>query len=269
MPKNWVLRATQLRTVSQLDRAIQEGTVSALRQALPYSCDLELLGADLAIAFVQLSPTERTLDFLRSNPPHTLPAAWARALVGLFVSNTDANAALAMYSMHVLDTHSAAILLDIPWPRAPQDLDQGQRSDASRAEGMQPLRLLDVGAGDGAVTAELAPLFSEVMTTEVSRPCVRAICKRGFACTATSDLAVLTDMPQWDVVSCFNVLDRCSCPLDLLAGIRRLTKPQSGRVLLAVVLPFRPFVECGALGRRQDPKQRLPVTLMRRRKSRP
>ena len=171
--------------------------------------------------------------------------------------------------MHVLDTHSAAILLDIPWPRAPQDLDQGQRSDASRAEGMQPLRLLDVGAGDGAVTAELAPLFSEVMTTEVSRPCVRAICKRGFACTATSDLAVLTDMPQWDVVSCFNVLDRCSCPLDLLAGIRRLTKPQSGRVLLAVVLPFRPFVECGALGRRQDPKQRLPVTLMRRRKSRP
>ena len=97
MPKNWVLRATQLRTVSQLDRAIQEGTVSALRQALPYSCDLELLGADLAIAFVQLSPTERTLDFLRSNPPHTLPAAWARSLVGLFVSNTDANAALAMY----------------------------------------------------------------------------------------------------------------------------------------------------------------------------
>jgi len=199
---------------------------------------------------------------------------FAKKREGWFVSNADANAALSMYRcllssrfkashsfaetkptyyiqhrMHVLDIDSAALLLDL----SPPSSVSSQESPAAR-----PLRLLDVGAGDGQVTAELAPLFGEVLATEVSLPCVRAIRKHGIACERTADLSTLGSR-HFDVVACLNVLDRCSHPLDLLADLRRLTEPRSGRVLLAVVLPFSPWVECGGMGRRKRPEQHLAV----------
>eukprot|EP00277_Geminigera_cryophila_P019053 CAMPEP_0179447048 /NCGR_PEP_ID=MMETSP0799-20121207/30775_1 /TAXON_ID=46947 /ORGANISM="Geminigera cryophila, Strain CCMP2564" /LENGTH=300 /DNA_ID=CAMNT_0021237263 /DNA_START=160 /DNA_END=1062 /DNA_ORIENTATION=- len=233
---------------SPLEQAMEEGvSLPALQQALRYSCCKERLGPELASVFVELSASKRTLDFLHSHPPHSIPASWARAVAGWFVSNADANAALSMYRMHVLDIDSAALLLDL----SPPSSVSSQESPAAR-----PLRLLDVGAGDGQVTAELAPLFGEVLATEVSLPCVRAIRKRGIACERTADLSTLGSR-HFDVVACLNVLDRCSRPLDLLADLCRLTEPRSGRVLLAVVLPFSPWVECGGMGRRKRPEQHL------------
>lgn len=48
---------------------------------------------------------------------------------------------------------------------------------------------------------------------------------------------------QYDVISCLNVLDRCSHPIDLLMKIKQRLVPVSGRVILAVVFPFHPYVE--------------------------
>jgi 2-polyprenyl-3-methyl-5-hydroxy-6-metoxy-1,4-benzoquinol methylase len=152
--------------------------------------------------------------------------------------------------MHVLDAEQAAHLLDLPLP------------STSTGGAVRPLRFLDVGAGDGGVTAELAPLFGEVLATEASSHCVRAIRKRGIHCECTSDLSSLGDR-RWDVVACLNVLDRCARPLDLMADLHRLAEPGHGRVLLALVLPYRPWVEDGGMGRRIDPEQRLPVWLVR------
>ena len=164
-------------------------------------------------------------------------------------------------SMHVIDVEQAAQLLDINMSPEDGAVHPNARKHGPSPGGVpaaRPLRLLDVGAGDGAITAELAPLFSEVLATEVSVPCIRAIRGRGIMCECTSDLSTLGDR-RWDVVACLNVLDRCSRPLDLMSDLYRLTEPHRGRVLLAVVLPFRPFVETGAMGRRQAPEQRLPV----------
>jgi hypothetical protein len=58
--------------------------------------------------------------------------------------------------------------------------------------------------------------------------------------------------------ACLNVLDRCSRPLDLLSDLHRLAEPE-GIVLLAVVFPFRPWVESGGMLRRKPPQQQLPV----------
>jgi SAM-dependent methyltransferase len=62
---------------------------------------------------------------------------------------------------------------------------------------------------------------------------------------------------RFDTIVLLNVLDRCSEPLTLLRQLRELLVPGSGRLLLAVVLPFRPFVEDGT--RKTPPTERLPL----------
>lgn len=52
---------------------------------------------------------------------------------------------------------------------------------------------------------------------------------------------------QYDVISCLNLLDRCDDPLHLLRDIKRSLVPRTGRVILATVLPFQPYVEVGQL----------------------
>ena len=49
----------------------------------------------------------------------------------------------------------------------------------------------------------------------------------------------------YDVISCLNVLDRCDKPLTLLRHIRNSLVSTSGRAVVAVVLPFSPYVEFG------------------------
>lgn len=50
---------------------------------------------------------------------------------------------------------------------------------------------------------------------------------------------------QYDVISCLNLLDRCEDPFHLLRDIRRSLVPNTGRLVLAAVLPFQPYVEVG------------------------
>ena len=53
---------------------------------------------------------------------------------------------------------------------------------------------------------------------------------------------------KYDVISCLNLLDRCDDPLFLLRAIQRALVPHTGRLILAVVLPFQPYVEVGESG---------------------
>ena len=50
---------------------------------------------------------------------------------------------------------------------------------------------------------------------------------------------------KYDVISCLNLLDRCDQPLDVMHQIHSALVPETGRLLLAVVLPFKPYVENG------------------------
>jgi len=56
-----------------------------------------------------------------------------------------------------------------------------------------------------------------------------------------------TSRRQYDVISCLNLLDRCERPLTLLQQIRASLMPTTGRLLLAIVLPFSSYVESGRL----------------------
>lgn len=53
---------------------------------------------------------------------------------------------------------------------------------------------------------------------------------------------------KFDVVSCLNLLDRCSDPAKLLENMKTAVKP-GGRIIVALVLPYRPFDEFSEFSR--------------------
>ena len=48
---------------------------------------------------------------------------------------------------------------------------------------------------------------------------------------------------QFDVIACLNLLDRCDKPVTLLHDMKKALNPDTGRIIVAVVLPFKPYVE--------------------------
>ncbi|VDK88347.1 unnamed protein product [Dibothriocephalus latus] len=108
-------------------------------------------------------------------------------------------------------------------------------------------------AGDGKVTAKMAPLFDEVYATEMSPVMQWRLKQANFTVLdvekwdqlpETGDTSSsLPTQPQYDVISCLNLLDRCSTPLTLLRRIRNVLRPGSGLLVLALVFPLKQYVE--------------------------
>lgn len=202
-----------------------------------YGFDPARLDPGIARRFVPLhadASTRAWIDDAMASPHGSMLLA-ARRSLGRVMSDYDANALLGVHDMRVLGTEQARLLFG----------------------GSVGGRLLDVGAGDGHVTAELAPLFDEVVTTELSPRMAERLRKRGYPCHEVDLVAHdLPEGPPFDCVSALNVLDRTPRPLSLLATLRRWVAPD-GRLLLAVPLPLSPHVHVGP--RTVDPEERLPV----------
>ena len=191
-----------------------------------YACNLPRL-CELGQIFVPLHADAATWEFLTVEG-NCLVDLWAELLLPLVqfcVTTAEAQQLVGKGAMFVLSTEQAATLL-----RA-----GGARSALGR--------LLDCGAGDGSVTAQLAPLADEVVCTEVSGLAAARVRSRGWQCTIEEIPA--REHGAFDVVSCLNVVCRAARPLQLLRRLRELLAP-GGVLLLAVVLPFDPAVlGCG------------------------
>lgn len=210
-----------------------------------YVLDPAQLPASTRDCVLQLSLDDETRMFLDSCRPRWLVDAAAGVLRSC-LSVTDVNGLLGRGQMFVLSGEQMEKLLGAPLA-------------AARAAHGGPLRLLDVGAGDGEVTARLSKLFGGVTATEVSRVMCHRLARRGFTVRHTPRISadVFPEDGAFDVVSCMNLLDRCDFPAEMLRDAARLARRGTGRVLLAVVLPFSEFVEEGA-GRRA-PRGALPM----------
>jgi len=201
--------------------------------------DRSALPPALSERVVELDDREASAAFLARASPHGALRGLARRVLSAFVSDYDANAMLGMYAMHVLGTEAWRVLL------------------SAGGVGLPAQRLVDVGAGDGGVTATLAPLFARVETTETSRAMARRLRARGFACHV-ADLAEGVPgslAPGADVVAMLHVLDRCARPRTLLRACRALLAPH-GRLVLAVPLPLSPHVHVA--GGTVDAEESLP-----------
>ncbi|KAI5697016.1 hypothetical protein M8J75_003841 [Diaphorina citri] len=113
------------------------------------------------------------------------------------------------------------------------------------------LRLIDLGAGDGATTRKMAPFFERIYATEISRPMKWILDKSGYT---------VLDLAEWqshkyDVIACLNLLDRCESPIQLLTEVKGALMP-NGRVLIALSLPYAPYVE-STIG--HTPSEYLPI----------
>jgi SAM-dependent methyltransferase len=188
------------------------------------------LPAALASSVVELEADAVRARFLREVRPHGSFAHALHRSLRSFASDFDVNAWLGTYRVCLLGSANFDRLLD----------------------GAPRVSLLDVGAGSGEVTAELAPLFERVVVTETARATARRLAKR-FE-THELDLAT-TSLPgdrRFSVVSLLHVLDRAPRPRSLLSAAKSVLA-ENGRLLIACPLPLRPHVDRG--GATADPDE--------------
>ena len=216
---------------------------------LQYGCE-EICLQQLAGRFIQLAEDEATRRFREQGQSRNwlsdLASELAAALLQVCLTASDANVLLHLGQMFVLSTAQARILLD----RA--------RGSSLPTHGR---RLLDCGAGDGSVTAQLEPLVHAVCCTEISHSAAVRLRQRGWECRVEEMPCFPADTTPFDLVSCLNVLCRASRPLSLLRRLRSLLSPD-GLMIIAIVLPFEPLV----LGRNRSsapPVEHFPRALLR------
>mmetsp|Transcript_8161 Transcript_8161/g.10330 ORF Transcript_8161/g.10330 Transcript_8161/m.10330 type:complete len:294 (+) Transcript_8161:164-1045(+) len=115
--------------------------------------------------------------------------------------------------------------------------------------------LLDIGAGDGNITAKIASHYNRIVTTESSTVMQKKLRARGWECYEPEAVPWNDMKYKFNLVMCLNVLDRADKPLTLLRDLRGMVKPGTGRLLLAVVLPWCAFVESG--NKQMQPTEKL------------
>lgn len=206
---------------------------------LQYRADLAELGSVLAERFTPLAADAEQEAWLRDvgAAPHgrlmTTLVGWLDGLG----SSYDVHGWLGAYPMYLLGRQAWGELLG----------------------GVRRARLLDVGAGAGYVTEGARPYFEHITCTETSRGLARRLARRGFE-VREADIASAPLGRTFDVVSCFNVLDRTARPLTLLrALVQHMTA--DGRLLLSLPLPARPHVH--VRGGTVSPSERLPTQAAR------
>jgi len=115
--------------------------------------------------------------------------------------------------------------------------------------------LMDLGAGDGGPTQQLSPFFDETHVTETSWAMRDILNKKGFKVLEVETWS--ESRPEfYDMISCLNLLDRCEKPATLLSEMRGALKP-GGLLLVALVLPFRPYVEFSSVDSKSHKPQEL------------
>ncbi|XP_061563779.1 methyltransferase-like protein 9 isoform X2 [Cololabis saira] len=207
-----------------------------------YRCCPDLLGESVRPLFIQSHLDSGTKAFLKRSAEKSgwlftqLYHSLVSTVLSPLVSRTSINGFLSRGSMFVFSAEQFRQLLRV-------ELDWNAE------------RLLDLGAGDGGVTEVMGNHFRQVYTTEVSGPMKWHLQRKNYK---------VLDIDEWqhvglqyDVISCLNLLDRCEDPLQLLRDIKRSLVPKTGRVILAAVLPFQPYVEIG--GKWERPKEHLKV----------
>lgn len=188
------------------------------------------LPADLCDNFIQFNQDSETMDFLENCYEKSdwvfmqIYHSIVKSVLSWFMETTSINGWLGRGSMFVFSRSQFRQLMDV---------DETWRGDT----------LIDLGAGDGEVTQKMAPYFHNVYTTEASKTMLKRLKDKGYS---------ILDVDSWDngsvrfdLISCLNLLDRCDKPVSILHSMKKVLKP-GGHVLVAIVLPFSPYVEFGS-----------------------
>ncbi|XP_014362212.2 protein-L-histidine N-pros-methyltransferase isoform X1 [Papilio machaon] len=243
--KNQVMAVNGLyRPRSALARALYEKQrndrlLEEFDQTEWYRVDKSRLSENLKNKFVQLDPDEETKEFLSTSIDKSSwvwTQIWyllAKAVLRHFWSITDINGWLGRGSMFVLSGAQARRMLD---------------AAGAHVGG----RLVDVGAGDGEVSRRFAHLYNDKFATEISSCMRKALKNKGYTLLDTESWC---EGGEFECVCMLNLLDRCAAPRGMLRQARAALSPH-GVLLLALVLPYKPYVEVTP---DHKPIERLPI----------
>lgn len=222
------------------------------RPVLNYEPNMTAISAQLRELFEASSCDPETSEFLAKSRDVSLWKLMVSDFLSLFLSRTTAHGLVGRGGMFVFSTEQIRTLLRPPHTPASAPLPPSFQFDS----------LLDIGAGDGGVTAKMQPLFHSVYATEFSASMRWRLRRRGYEVLPYETPFVMDPAAQpverryFDVIACNNVLDRADKPATLLREMRDSLKPD-GLLVLAVVLPWCPFVEDGT--RQKTPSEQLPM----------
>ncbi len=191
---------------------------------LRYECDLDLVREDLRPGFIPLQPDSSTAAYLARAERRRLSrmGLTVRRILGFYLSDYDIDGILNTYPMHLASAAQWETLL-------------------GPARGG---RLLDIGAGSGDITHELAQRFDTTHVTETAPVLAWRLRRRGFTVHLEDVTERAVPAAPYDAVSLLNVLDRCRRPRALLASAVAALRP-SGHLIVAVPLPYRPVAYDG------------------------
>jgi len=212
-----------------------ERSLEQMDRGLWYKVDLAKIRdqENIASKFVQLSEDEATSAFIKHSFEQSdwlftqLYYNFAKSLLSWFYCQTDINGILARGSMFVFSKEQFLLL-------------SSSISPPSFTPSSTLPALLDLGSGDGRPTTSLSPFFDQTFVTEVSRPMQKQCTARGFKVLELDEWA--KEANKYDVISALNLFDRCDRPITIIKDIHYSLKP-SGLLVVALVLPFRPYVE--------------------------
>eukprot|EP00736_Rhodelphis_marinus_P000211 Rmarinus@m.30133 len=163
---------------------------------LCYDCCPDALCEDLRPLFRKLegplTGDEESLLWIQDAVQSPYSSIWCsvKALLSVVMSLYDASGLLGTFEMFVLSTKQWKYLLN-------------RVADGST--------LLDVGAGDGAVTSRLSPMFSTIVTTEASMFLARRLRQCGYSCAETCDLSSLEQHLSSEVLRSLCTIPEGTC----------------------------------------------------------
>ncbi|XP_061196972.1 protein-L-histidine N-pros-methyltransferase-like [Saccostrea echinata] len=201
-----------------------------------YSFDRARVSADVCECFIQFHQDAETEQFLSDCYEKAdwiftqLYHSIAKSILSWFMTSTSINGLLQRGSMFVFSDEQLRQLLQV-------------------GVGWEGQNMLDLGAGDGRVTEKMAKYFRQVYATEVSSTMVWRLQQKNYKILGLDEWD--NGSISFDLISCLNLLDRCNKPMTILHSIRRVLTPGVGKAIVAVVLPFKPYVE-------QDSKDHSP-----------
>lgn len=234
---------------SLYDRMIREEQLKNFNRTRWYKCDLSLIPEGTRNKFIQMTCDDETEEFIENCYEKAdwyfthLFHSFARTILTLFMTSTSANGLLGRGSMFVFSDKQFVSLMG------------GEESLAKTANSRKTL--LDLGAGDGNVTQIMANYYKSTFVTEISPVMRKILAKRGYEVLEV-ETWTQTNL-TFDLIACLNLLDRCDRPLTILKEIRSKLTPGSGRLLLALVLPFSQYVEVNGKQSDHKPAEQLPI----------
>uniref|UniRef100_A0A0N4Z1L9 Methyltransferase-like protein 9 n=1 Tax=Parastrongyloides trichosuri TaxID=131310 RepID=A0A0N4Z1L9_PARTI len=229
----------------------KEASDEELRRAdktIWYKIDDKLLSSKILNLYHPLTIDNETQEFLNNSMELSNNVFWQMfysisiGMLSIFTTKTNINGILDRGRMHVFSTGQLYDFLQLP-----NDWDSSQKT------------VLDLGAGDGMVTKKLSVYYNNVYATEMSNVMRWRLKQKGFNIIDAEEWYKNDIIKNVDLISVLNLLDRHYNPSLLLSQLHEASLKSGAKILMAIVLPIKQYVEFHPSNNKNTPDSSVSV----------